>query len=80
MGMMFKKRVGKVAVEFIRKWDPMIIALDFSAFNANLLSTAHAMTLFKSSCYLFAASNRSEGEKDRLIWEPKHKNGIWFGQ
>lgn len=48
MGMMFKKRVGKEAVEFIRKWDPMIIALDFSAFNANLLSVAHALILFKS--------------------------------
>lgn len=48
MGMMFKKRVGKEAVEFIRKWDPMIIALDFSAFNANLLSVVHALILFKS--------------------------------
>lgn len=51
---------GKGAVEFIREWDPITIALVFPTFNVKLLSAAHALMLFMSCCNLFAVSDWRE--------------------
>lgn len=42
MGMLLRKRVGKGAVEVMRDWVPIIIALVLSGFKVSLLADAHA--------------------------------------